>query len=80
MITTVGDVSPRQAQGHIGTVPLNGNIFRLIPPTSPIRRGQYGDTSKSSDEFKAWFPYDHNSDRFHMPPPTDRGRVADLLQ
>ena len=25
---------------------------------------------------KAWFPYDHNSDRFHMSP-TDRGHVAE---
>ena len=47
---------------------------------SERRRRSDGDGTgthrKSCDEFKAWFPYDHNSGRFHMSP-TDRGHVAE---
>ena len=60
MIVTVGDASPRQARGHIGDGCVKWKHF----------------LNDVADEFKAWFPYDHNSDCFHMSP-TDRGHVAE---
>ena len=46
MIVSVGDASPRQAQGHTGDSCVKWKHSLSDVSTSPIRRGQYADASK----------------------------------
>ena len=66
MIVIVGDASPRQARGHIGDGCVKWAHFL----------NDVADVADQTGTVRGWFPYDHNSDCFHMSP-TDRGHVAE---